>query len=140
MVRLIKMFSVMVMVLVLSSVVYTDEFTKLTLKGLKGVDVIVEGLNPDIEKDGLHKSSIQTDVELKLRMAGIKVLTEEESLKESGMPYLYVNVNSGKIKTGFYVYSILVELKQAVFLSRDVNILCMGSTWSPGSIGILGAD
>jgi hypothetical protein len=42
--------------------------------------VVVESLTSDIEADGLRKDSIKTDVELKLRLAGIKVLTEKEFL------------------------------------------------------------
>lgn len=79
MARLIKMFSVMVMILIYSPVAHGQLSTgKESLKGLKGVNVLVDNLKPDIEKDGLKTSSIQTDVELKLRMAGIKVLTFEE--------------------------------------------------------------
>ncbi len=100
--------------------------------------VAVEGLDPDIEKDGLNKSSIQTDVELKLRIAGIKVLTEEEVKKEPGMPWLYVQVYSVK-GLGFHAISIVLELNQGVYLSRDLKIGCVAATWSTRYVGYAGA-
>src|SRR4030042_2259715 len=51
------------------------------LRGIKGLLVVVEKINPEIEKDGLTENQNQTDVELKLRMAGLNVLTSEERKK-----------------------------------------------------------
>jgi hypothetical protein len=38
-----------------------------TLRDLRGVAVAVEKLTPEVERDGLMDSAIQTDVELRLR-------------------------------------------------------------------------
>jgi len=62
----------------------TDQ--KDTLKGLHGVEVVVENPGPEVEKHGLTRQQIQTDVELKLRLAGIKVFSEKERLLSAGMP------------------------------------------------------
>ncbi|MFC1692113.1 hypothetical protein ACFL1R_01245 [Candidatus Latescibacterota bacterium] len=140
--RSIRMFSVLVMILLLSSVVQAQTLLidqKNVLKDLKGVEVLVEDLKPDIEKDGLSKSSIQTDVELKLRMAGIKVLTEEEWLKEPGTPYLYVSVNSFKKEEEVsYSINIALELNETVCLVRDLTMSCNAVTWSTSYIGKVG--
>ena len=139
--RSIRMFSVLVMILLFSSVVHGQRSWKHTLKGIKGVGVLVDVLEPDIEKDGLHRSSIQTDVELKLRMAGIKVLTEEETSKEPGAPYVRVSVfTSIRADLELYVFTIHVALRQLVDLSRDPEIGCVVDTWSSGgSIGTVGS-
>jgi len=136
--RFIKIFSIVVVILLLSSGVMTQTSRKETLKGLKGFDVLVEELNSDIEKDGLHRSSIQTDVELKLRMAGIKVLTEEEGKRED--TYLYIRVSSVKYKDSMYSYRIGVEFCQYVYLYRDTDIHCYATTWRIGKIGLLGVN
>ena len=65
-----------------------DEEQRQVLRGLEGVHVVIKRLKPEIEMDGLYRSTLETDVELTLRMAGIKVLTEEESLQTSGVPDL----------------------------------------------------
>jgi len=116
------------------------------LKGLQGVRVLVEILEPEVEKSGLTTQQLQTDVELRLRQNGIRVLSEQEQLSTPGMPYLYVNVNIMIRKdiplVQLAVYVISVKLKQNVFLARDTTKLCIASTWdSKGSnVGSVGLD
>ena len=111
-----------------------------SLRGIKGVYVQVGSLKPDIEKDGLRIENIQTDVELKLRLAGIKVLTGEERIKEPGTPFLYVNVSSIKSELGIYTFSINIQLRQLVFLARDLDTRIFACTWIKGIIGTIGAN
>jgi hypothetical protein len=63
-----------------------------TLKGITAVSVLVEELDEAAKKWGLSQEDIQTDVELKLRQAGLRVVTFEEQLKLPGMPSLYVSI------------------------------------------------
>ena len=89
-------------------------FERATLAGLNGVHVLVEGMNPDVERDGLAKSTMQTDVELRLRQVGIRVLTGTEQLLAPGRPYLYLRVSTLKDREGFYAIAIeLVLLRLA---------------------------
>jgi hypothetical protein len=53
-----------------------DEYTRESLRGLHGVYVLVEDLRPEVEQAGLTVAMIRTDAELKLRLAGIRVLTQ----------------------------------------------------------------
>jgi hypothetical protein len=69
----------------------TDQ--KDTLKGLQGIYVVVEDLyaKPETEEWGLTRQQLLTDVELRLRQNGIKVLSSlEECSSTPGSPYLYV--------------------------------------------------
>ena len=115
-----------------------DEYSRKSLVGLQGVQVLVESLDPQVEQAGLTKAAIQTDVELKLRLAGIRVLTREEMLKTPGFPTLYINANvlpSGE-RWGF---SESVQLEQAVILSRDSSISLLNTaTWSVQGVGTAG--
>lgn len=56
------------------AVAMDTELSRSTLKGLRGVSVMIESLEPEVERDGLSRSTIETDVELKLRQAGITVV------------------------------------------------------------------
>jgi len=108
-----------------------------TLRGLSGIGVLVEKLAPEVERQGLIGDRLQIEVELKLRMAGIKVLTREESLKTPGAPYLYINinVNTAKTESDVYPYSIDVLLIQNVSLLRDPKQTTFAVTWSTGGVG-----
>jgi hypothetical protein len=111
-----------------------------TLRGLLGVEVLVEDLDDETKRAGFDVNTIQTDVELKLRLAGVKVLTKEESIKTPGSPYLYVNLNFIPAN-GFSVYQIEVDLKQSVLLDRDNAVRSYGATtWSTSILGMAPRD
>jgi len=112
------------------------EDTRQSLKGLKGIYVLVEELKPEVERAGLTEEAIQTDVELKLRLAGIPVL---EDLANLASPYyLYVAVSTNHMSDGIWPFHISVELVQKVLLDRDRSTISYSSTWSTGSTGRVG--
>ncbi len=124
---------------------FDDEGSRETLRGLKGVLVVVEPIEPEIEKAGLTRNQIQTDVELKFRTAGLNVLTQEKRntviIKPSGGAYLYVNSQILKLhnipsyfQVDAYVFSIDLELYQAVYLMRNKK-RAAALTWSTGVLG-----
>ncbi len=108
-----------------------------TLRGLKGIGVVVEQLPPEIESGGLSKDRIQKDVETKLRAAGIKVLTKEECARTPGEPNLYINlnVNISKTESEIYPYSLDILFIQKVSLVRDQKMTSYGVTWSAAGVG-----
>ena len=93
------------------------------LKGLEGVEVLVEEVKAELENYNLTAIQIQTDVEAKLREAGIKVLSKEENEKVQPLrkPYLYVKINSHKLpwKREVIAYSIEIVLKQLALLPHQ---------------------
>lgn len=97
------------------------------LKGLDGVSVEVKRLKPEIERDGLFRSTLQTDVELKLRMAGMKVLSDEEAVKNPNSPCLYLNLDAIKCSLG-YVYRIQLSLREGVTVARK-PVKVVGTTF-----------
>ncbi len=107
------------------------------LRGLKGVHVIVPALKPQTERLGLSKDQILTDVELRLRKSGVRVLTEKESLETPGMPFLYVNVGTFfREDHPLVAYSIDVALVEWVTLARGFKT--GGAIWEKGSVGSVG--
>ena len=66
------------------------------LRGLDGFSLAVERIRPDIERDGLFRSTLQEDMEIRLRMGGVKVLSEEEAEKKPDAECLYLYVDALK--------------------------------------------
>ncbi len=108
-----------------------------TLRGIKGVGVLVEKLPPEVEQQGLKRNELQKAVESKLQKAGIKVLTRAGSLAAPGEPYLYinVNVNIAKTESDIYPYSIDLLFTQKVSLVRDPKLTTYAVTWSTSGVG-----
>ncbi len=124
---------------------FDDEGSRETLRGIKGVRVVVESIEPEIEEAGLTRSQIQTDVELKLRTAGLNLLTpgkrHTEIVMVSDEAYLYINPHILKLhnipsyfQVDAYVFSIDLELYQAVYLMRTKKRTA-ALTWSTGVLG-----
>jgi hypothetical protein len=118
-----------------------NESSRATLVGLTGIYVAVEQVDDDAQRDGLDTLQIRTDVEVKLRQAGIGVVTQAQTLSTTAAPYLYVNVQTAKNERGLYAFSVQMELRQAVSLLTNPSMRRLATTWStPGFIGSVGSQ
>ena len=97
---------------------YLNAADRELLRGLDGFRLAVDRIRPDIERDGLFRSILQEDMELRLRMGGVKVLSEEEAEKNPDAPCLYLYVDALKCSLG-YVYKIRLSLMEPVKLVRN---------------------
>jgi hypothetical protein len=112
-----------------------SELSRETLRGLTGVKVVVEPLEPEIERAGLTTSQLQTDVELKLRLASIKVFTQAEPA-----PFLYVSATAQRLPDlPIYAFSLRVELQQLVTLVRNSE-RAAATTWDSTGVAVVGAS
>ncbi len=89
------------------------------LKGLTTVRLEVERIKPEIERDGLVADTLLEDMELRVRSAGLKVASPDET---GDTPVLYLNVDALKCSFG-YVYNVGVYLiEPAVPVQRPVKV------------------
>ena len=106
------------------------------LRGLKKVLVHVEDLDFRVERVGLTTDHLRTDAELKLKRAGIKVLSEKESMRTVGSPQLNIIVKVLGTSSGDYAAHIRLELREAVALVRNPGMEVFTSTWTTGKFGV----
>ena len=111
------------------------------LRGLKGLKVVVENIPPDIEGLGLTKKDVQSDVEARLRQAGLKIYP---NFQPPAMTALYVNVHVLNPATArnVVVYSINTMLFENSYLKRDIGSVgdlkeVRGADWTRAMVGIL---
>ena len=117
-----------------------SEETRLTLTGIQGVYVIVEEMQPNIQKyavkPGLTKEQLQKDIELRLKEKGIKTLSRDEWVKTPGKPILHVSVNTHETEKYQYAYDIKMELQQVVKMEANPKINALAATWSMNMTGM----
>ena len=101
-----------------------------TLRGLREISVLIEYLPDDVEREGLNREHLQRDIEMRLRQAGLHVLTLSEVANSPGAPYLYVAVYPiiGSSVT-VNAYAVALTLKQLVQLSRNPTTELFATTW-----------
>jgi len=111
--------------------------TRQTLKGVRQLGVVID-LDPIAKDYGITEDLIRTDVELKLRLAGIKVESVEQ-MASSLNPYLALSVNMIKSSCGS-AYMINIDFHQATTLARNPLMVSIASTWSYNHFGTLGKE
>jgi hypothetical protein len=114
-----------------------DELSRKSLRGLPGVLVTVDDLEQSTVANCRPPDAVQlrTDVELKLRKAGIAIFSEDQFAKAPGKPGMSVRVVCGASEQEAYG---LVELSvtQEVALTRDQSVHLYLVTWSvSGGLG-----
>jgi hypothetical protein len=111
-----------------------SEMSRATLAGLQGVSVVVEEVQPNIQKyaakAGLNGAQIRRDVEQTLREGGIRAVEGNEWLKLPGRPILWVNVNTHETEKYWYAYDIKIEFRQLAVLEANPQVKTLASTWS----------
>jgi hypothetical protein len=117
-----------------------SDASRKTLCGVKGVYVIVEELQPNLQKYG-KKNSVEAPqlkalIESLLNESGIKVLTDETWLTTPGRPVLYLNVNTHEYEKLWYAYDIRIELRQLVMAEINPSAKTLAPTWSLNVTGV----
>lgn len=104
-----------------------------TLRGLDGVGVVVPKFDARAIP-GLTPTKVKADVELRLRRAGIRVLTREERIStRSGFLHVDVYPVCGR---EVCACNIDVSLYQIVDLERDKAISGVAPTWFVTTLGL----
>ncbi len=117
-----------------SPAVHAAAFDDETLKGIGSVKVFVEGVDPADKTRGLTRAQLQSDVESRLRKAGISVSAEATE-------YLYVNVNTLRSRQSVTSFSVVVMVRQSAHLVRDPSIAIPAAiTWWKGTDGMIVTD
>jgi hypothetical protein len=125
-------------VLCSQALAYDNVFSRATLSGIDKFFVFVDSIDSEIERDGLTADIIKKDVELKLRLARINVISEDVGGLQKGKPYLSVGLIAIKSRTDgipVYIYVATIEFIQRVFLERNQSIRESAPTWSRTIIG-----
>jgi hypothetical protein len=123
-----------------------DPLEKESLRGLSGVNVFLNVTedSPSLEKDGLTNTQIRTDVEIRLRKAGVRVLTIEEVRQLPRRPVLSVTLLASKSEAltkllgeNVYAFTIQIDFKQTATLYHSTNNqIFLVTTWSDSAVGM----
>ena len=109
---------------------------RVSLTGLTTLSVVVEDLAPVAQNNGLTQVALETEVERRLRQAGISITPDADA-------YLYVHVIVADPGSSLPLpYVIDVALMQEVTLPRGLKtrtpLQCQ--TWWVNSLGLTGPD
>jgi hypothetical protein len=106
-----------------------------TLRGLPGVEVMVESLEPDLERDGLTRAAIQSDVERRLGAAGIPVYRSQTENPSLAKAYLYVQIDDVRLPgQDLYAVGVQVQLRQTLQSPVTASNIVDAMTWDEHTV------
>ena len=100
-----------------------------TLRGLPGVEVLVEPLAPELERAGLLGSAIHANVERHLRARGIPVYSTQVANPSAAKAYLYVQVSGLSLPRGGYALAVEVQLRQTLRSLVTASAIANAMSW-----------
>lgn len=121
------------------------------ISGKKGVSGIILFISVDkvLTDAGVDKDIISTNLELKMRLAGLTVFdsehkaTPEEVTVAPKLKFVmvFVTIYGLKIKdTSAYCYSYLITVSEQATMRHAPNTYATVTTWSTTSLGYFGSD
>ena len=131
--RFVSAITIIVLLAVLTN---AQDSQRNNLRGIQVIEVLIQPLQSNAAGAGLNQRQLQTDVELRLRKAGLRVKDASDDLT----PYLAVSVNtvngSGNLSNAFAV-STHVELKRAGKFGTE---FIFATIWSDAFVSIGGKN
>ena len=100
-----------------------------TLKQLPGIELLVEPLEPELERAGLTMNAIGRRVDTQLRAANITIYSSQAENPSVAKPYLYVQVNGLLIGQQGFALALQVQLRQSVRSPVTDSTIVNAMTW-----------
>ena len=112
-----------------------------TLRGLPGVEVAVESLDPGLERAGVTRDAIQSEVVRRLRAGGVAVFTSQNENPSAAKPYMYVDVNGVRLAgQNLYAIAVQVQLRQMLRSPVSASNIVDAMTWDARTVLVAPAD
>jgi hypothetical protein len=106
-----------------------------TLRGLPGVEVYVEAVQPELERSGLTSAVIRADVERRLRDGGISVYGSQTTNPSPAKAYIYVNINAVVLpQNAGYAVAVQVHLRQTLRSPVTGSNVVNAMTWDAQNV------
>ena len=110
-----------------------------TLRGLPGVEVLVEPLAAELEQSGLTASAIRTNAEAQLRAGGIPIYSSQTENPSPAKAYLYVHVTGLSMPRQGYALSVQVHLRQTLRSLVTGSAIVNAMTWDQQMVMVVPA-
>lgn len=98
-----------------------------TLRGVTAVNVVIDPVAPEIQKEGATTDSLQKRLEYLLRDAGVKI-------DAASTQFVALRLTSVRAARGPFAIAATIGLYQPVTLVRDRNVKTATQTWEVATV------
>ena len=110
-----------------------------TLRGLPGVEILVEDVPSELRQRELATDTLRAAVEQRLRAGGITVYGDQAANPSTAKAYLYVQLTALPLPGGVHAASIQVHVRQTVRSSVTESNIVNAMTWDVHTIAAVKA-
>lgn len=106
-----------------------------TLRGLPGVEVIVESPQPELEQAGLTAASIRAGIVRRLTASRIRVFATQATNASLAKAYVYVHLNAAQVpRPGGYAVAVQVQVRQTLRSLVTESSIVDAVTWDAHTV------
>ena len=105
-----------------------------TLRGLPGVEIMVEPIEPALERAGLNAREIRADVGRQLEAGGVTVYASQTDNPSSAKPYVYVQVVGVALDRQAFAIELQVHLRQTLRSPVTGSNIVNAMTWDQHTV------
>ena len=100
-----------------------------TLRGLPGLEVLIESIPPELERAGLTTAGLRTELEQRLKAGGVAVYASQKENPSPAKPYLYVHLNPLELPGQLQAVAIQVHVRQTLQSLVTNSHIVNAMTW-----------
>lgn len=109
-----------------------------TLRGLAGVEVLVEPLQPELARGGMSERTLALQVSEQLQAGGITIYTSQRDNPGVSKPYLYLHVNAASTgRDADVAVALQVHLRQTVQSLSSESRIVNAMTWDAHDVVVM---
>ena len=105
-----------------------------TLRGLTGVEVLVEDVPSELSQPEVATAALRRSVEERLRAGGITVYASQVANPSVAKPYLYVQLTTLVLPESVQAVAIQIHLRQTVRSTATESNIVNAMTWDVHTI------
>jgi hypothetical protein len=105
-----------------------------TLRGLPGIEVVLEALPPELSKAGLDAEAVRGGIERRLAAAGVTLYTTQQQNASPAKAYLYLHLNSLELPGGGMAIAVQLHVRQTVKSLATTSNIVNAMTWDSHNI------
>ena len=111
-----------------------------TLRGLPGVELLLEPTPSELRHEELTTSALRSVIEKRLRDAGITLYASHSDNPSGAKPYLYVQLTALTVTESWTAVSIQVHVRQTVRSSVTESNIVNAMTWDAHTVAAVRPD
>jgi hypothetical protein len=105
-----------------------------TLRGLPGLEVVVEELPPELRRAGVAPDAVRGEIQRRLAASGITVYTSQQQNPSTAKAYLYLHLNALELPGGMTAVAVQLQVRQTVTSVVTTSNIVNAMTWDSHNV------